>query len=316
MTTTFVRRVWPALALYLTSVCSSGCGVLAVNLRADFHRQMRYSYTPQVVRVGHTQSGEVAISDDHGQFVRRPWRMAGTFRTIFAPLTGAGRVIGCDAVWQATQVSVQGGYGYTTTRVRWFDGSIHGVQFGQGDQGCIEYVDQEAERQRRSESHWVWTAYQRPTLDSGVAINFNIPVDFAPRFTSQVFTGAYGSIEKYFRNFPFGFAVRYGSQLLFHDTPRNMTHSDRAIHLPGVLALVPVIALWKLQLTAVGGFEFAFSYANSAFTWAPRLGGGAYLDFVATRYWMMGVGAEYWVSLNEGAAPSSFIPSFRFGLPF
>jgi hypothetical protein len=312
----FVRHAWSVVTLPLLLAALSGCGVVGVHLRADYNRQMRYSYTPQQVRIGRTQSGEFALADAQGQQVRRPWRMVGTFKSPFAPLTGAGRALGCDAVWQATQVSTQSGVLYNTLRVTWFEGTIHGVPFSQGDQGCIEYVDARAEQQRRRESHWVWTAYQRPALDSGVSINFNVPLDFGANSYGQAFTGIYGSVEKYFRNFPFGFGVRYGTQVLYQHSRYNPTDSTRALQLPGVLLFVPVITLWRLQLTAVGGFEFAFSFPNNQFAWAPRFGGGGYLDFVTGRYWMIGIGAEYWASLNEAAAPSSFIPSFRFGFPF
>jgi hypothetical protein len=311
----FVHRASFALSMVLFVALLSGCGVLGVHLRADFNRQMRYGYTPTQVRVGRTQSGDFALADQQGQLIRRPWRLAGTFKSPFAPLTGAGRALGCDAVWQATQVSMQSGVVYNTMRVQWFEGTIHGVPFAQGDQGCIQFVDAQAEQQRRTEPHWAWTAYQRPPLDSGVSINFNVPLDFAANSYGQAFTGIYASVEKYFRNFPFGFGVRYGTQVLYQHSTYNPTDATRAVQLPGVLLFVP-IAFWRLQLTAVGGFEFAFSFPNNQFAWAPRFGGGGYLDFVTGRYWMMGIGAEYWVSLNQAAAPSSFIPSFRFGFPF
>ena len=156
---------------------------------------------------------------------------------------------------------------------------------------------------------WQWAAYQRPLIGAGWSINFVggfDPFRADPNRTTSVhFAGL--SVEKYFRNAPVGFGLR----LDFPD------QRDRGGIMPGISLYAPLLSMWRAQLTAMGGFEYALvGNGSGGSVHGPRFAGGANVDLVLGRVCcMVGTGFEYWFSPNA-AIPHGPAILARFGFPF
>lgn len=287
------------LLALLPLVALNACGVTR-SMRGDYVPTERYAHNPQEVRVGRDAQNEVSIGDTDGIVIHRPWRMVGIYYQGVNTAFGAARALGCDAYWRSTQI--HGGFGYTVTT--WFEGTVHGVPFQRGAQGCIQYLDPEAQRVRREESQHVWTVFHRAPLSAGFATTVEFNIDPAAQSNNILSLGL--SFEKYFRALPFGFAIR-----------ANWAKSNNLDwFMPGLVFLFPVVTFGRFQVTALGGADYALSFHNSEVSQSLRVGGGGSFDVVPSRFFRFGVGAEYWASLGDARAPDGFRAVVRLGLAY
>ncbi len=287
------------LLTLLPLVALNACGVTR-SMRGDYVPTERYAHNPQEVRVGRNRQNEVSIGDTDGLVIRRPWRMVGIYYQGVNTAFGAARALGCDAYWRSTQI--QGGYGYTVTT--WFEGTVHGVPFQRGAQGCIQYLDPEAQRVRREEPQHVWTVFHRAPVSAGFASTLEFNIDPSAPGNRVLSLGL--SLEKYFRAIPFGFAIRLNWA--------STINQDWFI--PGLVFLVPVVTFGRFQVTALGGADYALAFSDGQVLQSLRVGGGGSFDVVPSRFFRFGVGAEYWGSLGHAEAPDGFRAVVRLGLAY
>lgn len=298
-----IAQCFALLAALLTL---GGCTLQQRAMRADFTPAPRYPTDPPEVAVVMDKDKPVLVSEQ-GR-INRPWRVIGVYTASpFAPPRSGARLLGCDAYFQNHQVHQITSH---QTVITWQDGALHGVGFGYGDQLCIQFLDKDAiEQRRKDERAWQWTAYQRPPIGAGWSINFVggfDPFRADPnRTTSVQFAGL--SVEKYFRKAPIGFGLR----LDFPD------QRDRGGIMPGISLYAPLLSMWRAQLTAMGGFEYALvGNGSGGSVHGPRFAGGANVDLVLGRVCcMVGTGFEYWFSPNA-AIPHGPAILARFGFPF
>lgn len=286
------------LALLLL-LALTGCGVTR-SMRADYIPTERYAHSPQEVRVGRDARNEVRLGDTEGRVIERPWRMVGIYFPNANTAFGAARALGCDAYWRSTQA--HGGYGSTVTT--WFEGSVHGVPFQRGAQGCVQFLDPEAQRVRREESRHVWTVFHRAPLSAGFATTLEFVIDPAAQSNTRLGLGL--SLEKYFRALPLGFAIRFSWA----------RSNDLGWLMPGVVLLFPVVTFARFQVTALGGADYALASHNSQLAQSLRVGGGGSFDVVPSRFFRFGVGAEYWAALGDDRAPGGLRAVVRLGLAY
>lgn len=277
----------------------TGCGVTR-SMRADYVPTERYAHSPQEVRVRRDARHEVTLADTEGRAIDRPWRMVGIYFQNGNTAFGAARALGCDAFWRSTQLHQ--GYGSSVTT--WFEGTVHGVPFQRGAQGCVQFLDPEAQRVRREESRHVWTVFHRPPLSAGFATTLEFVINSAAESNTRLGLGL--SLEKYFRALPLGFAIR----------TTWARSNDLNWLMPGVVLLFPVLTFGRSQVTALGGADYALASHNQQLSQSLRVGGGASFDVVPSRFFRFGVGAEYWAALGDDRAPSGLRAIVRLGLAY
>jgi len=293
-------RIILYITLILSTLLLSGCGAFSIKSQPGFEPKMRYASEPLKVKVWKDDKGEHYLTDMEDNAIRRPWKAVGTFKALGPTMTswwGAAREVGCDAFWIANEVQSTGNVTITTS----FTGTVQGVPLEYGDQLCILFTDDEAEKERETEVNWIFTAYQRPPMNAGWNFGHNI-----------YFDGGYSmTLEKYLRRIPLGLGVRAGTVM----------QDDVTWFSAGGTVLVPALNLWKLQLAPLAGAVFAFrsgeegepesSYAS------PFIFAGGYADLVLARFVAIGFGTEYWIPLKDMPhAPDGLKILFRYGFAF
>lgn len=294
------RMISMVMATIATMLLASGCGAFRVRPEGAFEPAPRYGASPLRVRIVVDGKGEAYLTDDEDNRINRPWKIVATYMqlpSMFTSWPGAARQLGCDAYWITADVTQH--YTFTTTA------TIRGVEIGPGDQVCIRFDDEQANQDRASEGTWMWTAYQRPPMNAGWSLNGNWHVAGAgtPKDTDM-------SLEKWFRGIPLGLGVRAMTQQDAH---------KRTWASVGGQAMVPVIAVWKMQVA--GLFSVHKGFADSAIASDPvketlRIGYGALVDVVFARWAMIGVGWETWHSLDARSAPDGGQALARYGFAF
>ncbi|MBA2664148.1 MAG: hypothetical protein H0U74_17790 [Bradymonadaceae bacterium] len=296
------------LLFALFTLALSGCGAFMVKTQPDFEPNMRYSSDPIKVKVAQDSKGEFYLTDMEDDAIRRPWKVVGTFKALgpfFTSWAGAAREMGCDAFWVANEVTTVG----NTTFLRSTEGTVHGVKIDSGDQLCILFTDDEAVAERESEINWVFTAYQRPPLNSGWNLANNISSD-----------GGYTvALEKYLRHIPLGLSLRLGSAV--GPSLDGFTSSALTWVTAGGMVMVPALNLWKLQLAPAAGLLYGISSVGpsgekEAVSALIAIAGG-YADLVIARYFALGVGMEYWLAMSDAPqTPDGLKFLFRYGFAF
>lgn len=293
----------------LAALTSTGCGALGFQqaMRADYRPAVRHIVDPQRVIVQQV-NGRPTLVDQNGP-VQRPWRVVGVYTsTPWVPTVEGARMLGCDAFYENTVVRTHQSMFGTAIVTSYGEGSIDGIGYGEDDQLCLQYIDRASQERRRAETGgYIWTAYQRPPLGAGWALN--TAFSWNPTVVGASSVLAIVSLEKYFRVLPLGFAIRIGG---------GSTPSNETLLTPGFALHIPVVSFWRAQLTAVGAIDYPIAFQNRQMVHGPRFGVGGYFDLVLGRICcVIGAGFEYWIAPTN---PELFRagPAIvgRFGFPF